>query len=342
MTVFLLPDLGEGLPDAEIHAWHVELGDVVEVDQTLVSMETAKAVVEVPAVQAGKILKRFGAVGDIIKTGAPLVEFASQAKQTRKDTGTVVGKIDSNTETAATTFIIGSNKPPLSPSPRTKQTQINPTTPPENFQRLHGTHRTMAALMSASHRDVVPATLYDDANINHLRKNHDLTVKTIQALCQAAAQVPALNAWFDTASISRQCHHHVNLGIAIDTGDDLLVPVINACEARSASELRECLDSYKEAARSRQLRGAQLRGATIILSNFGSVGGRYATPIVVPPSVAIIGVGRAHDAVIAQQGVATVQRILPLSLSFDHRAVTGAEAARFLTVMIQTLEQETI
>ena len=79
MSIFKLPDLGEGLPDAEINQWHVAVGDVVKADQLMVSMETAKAVVDVPAPQSGKIKKLYGNVGDIIQTGAPLIEFESEA-----------------------------------------------------------------------------------------------------------------------------------------------------------------------------------------------------------------------------------------------------------------------
>src|SRR5690349_11331796 len=92
--IFNLPDLGEGLPDAEIVAWYVEVGDWVEKDQNLVSLETAKALVDVPSPMAGRLVKRFGNPGDIIKTGEPLVEFEAE----KKDTGTVAGRLEeSNT-----------------------------------------------------------------------------------------------------------------------------------------------------------------------------------------------------------------------------------------------------
>ena len=97
MSIFYLPDLGEGLPDAEIHEWYVKEGDVVKVDQPLVSMETAKAVVDVPSPQAGKILKLHGKTSDIIKTGSPLVEFESteskKSEPIAEDKGTVAGNI---------------------------------------------------------------------------------------------------------------------------------------------------------------------------------------------------------------------------------------------------------
>ncbi|MGD9592895.1 MAG: biotin/lipoyl-containing protein, partial [Candidatus Berkiella sp.] len=90
MKTFHLPDLGEGLPDGEITKWHVNIGDMIKIDEPLVSIETAKAVVEVPSPYSGKIVKLYGKEGDIIPTGAPLVDVEGEAK---KDTGTVAGEI---------------------------------------------------------------------------------------------------------------------------------------------------------------------------------------------------------------------------------------------------------
>ena len=104
MTIFNLPDLGEGLPDAEIHEWFVKEGDTVALDQALVSMETAKAVVDVPCPQAGTILKLFGKPGDIIKTGEPLISFVEA--DVRTDKGTVVGNLEESTEVFDDNFTV--------------------------------------------------------------------------------------------------------------------------------------------------------------------------------------------------------------------------------------------
>ncbi len=109
MNIFNLPDLGEGLPDAEIHEWFVKEGDVVKLDQPIVAMETAKAVVDVPSPQQGTVAKLFGKPGDLIKTGEPLLAFAAETQQEKAaDKGTVVGKLEESTEVYADEFIIGS------------------------------------------------------------------------------------------------------------------------------------------------------------------------------------------------------------------------------------------
>ena len=106
MNIFNLPDLGEGLPDAEIHEWFVKEGDTVTSRSTLVSMETAKAVVDVPCPQAGTIAKLYGKPGDVIKTGEPLVAFVSTSAKPA-DKGTVVGNLEESSEITEDNFTIG-------------------------------------------------------------------------------------------------------------------------------------------------------------------------------------------------------------------------------------------
>ena len=125
-------------------------------------------------------------------------------------------------------------------------------------------------------------------------------------------------------------HDRVDLGIATDTADGLFVPVLRDVGNRDTADLRAGLDRMKADIEARRVPPEELRGATITLSNFGMLGGRFAALVVVPPQVAILGAGRIAPAVVAVDGAPAVRRILPLSLTFDHRAVTGAEAARFL------------
>ena len=158
------------------------------------------------------------------------------------------------------------------------------------------------------------------------------------AIATACAAEPALNAWFDTESMTRSLHRQVDLGVAVDTADGLFVPTLRNIGERRPDSLREGLAQIKKDVLARSIPPADLRGQTITLSNFGSIGGRYAELVVVPPQVAIVGTGRILSAVLAIDDVPTVRRQLPLSLTFDHRAVTGAEAARFMAAMIDELE----
>lgn len=371
MKTFKLPDLGEGLPDAEIVTWHVQEGDTVEVDQLLVSMETAKAVVEVPSPYQGQILKLCGQPGDIIETGAPLVEFKDASG--RQDTGTVAGNLEAGEQVIHASPEIAnathrSEAVKVTPAVRALAKRLNvdlsqvaPTGPKgsitaEDIQAfaggksstaasakavysdsLRGVKRQMALAMSKSHQMVVPVTVFDEVDVTNWVQTEDITARLIQAIVFAAQQEPSLNAWFEGESLSRQLHKQVHLGLAMDTPDGLFVPVIKDAQEKNATQLRQAINQFKHSVSTRQVAPDQLQGATITLSNFGKFSGLYANPIVVPPQVAIIAVGRIHSAVRVIADKPAVRSIAPLSLTFDHRAVTGGEATRFLGAMMQSL-----
>ncbi|MBA2656892.1 MAG: 2-oxo acid dehydrogenase subunit E2 [Tatlockia sp.] len=373
MNIFNLPDLGEGLPDAEIHEWFVKEGDEVCVDQPLVSMETAKAVVDVPCPQAGLISKLFGKPGDLIKTGDPLVGFAA-AEAKRVDKGTVVGDLEESTEVSDDNFTIGVGK---SQTQRIKATPAirllakklsvdlnslkgsgekglikredveaaanQKTELPEGYEALRGVRRAMLNSMVQSHQEVVPVSIFDEADIEAWEAGADITLRLIRAILYACSKEPALNAWFDTAHSARKCFNEVHLGIAMDSKEGLFVPVIHDVASYSNENLRKTINEYKQGVNERNLAPETLKGATFTLSNFGKFAGRFASPIIVPPMVAILAVGRLFkDGVVSTNGKFEAHRMLPLSLSFDHRAVTGGEATRFLGAVIESLQLDKI
>jgi pyruvate dehydrogenase E2 component (dihydrolipoamide acetyltransferase) len=371
MNTFNLPDLGEGLPDAEIHEWFVKEGDTVSVDQPLVSMETAKAVVDVPCPEAGTIAKLHGKPGDVIKTGEPLVSFAvTSAKQ--PDKGTVVGNLEESSVVTEDNFIIGrqnANSQRIKATPAVRilakklsidlstlkgsgengiitqkdvQAQADKNTQvPNGFEALRGVRRSMLHSMTLSHAEVVPVSIFDEADINAWKPGTDITVRLIRAIIKAVKVEPALNAWFDTKHSARQCFTEVHLGLAMDNDEGLFVPVIHDAEKHSDAQLRSLIDSLKSSVSKRELTADKLKGATITLSNFGKFAGRFASPIIVPPMVAILAVGRLYNGVVVNaKGAIDAHKLLPLSLSFDHRAVTGGEATRFLGAVINALQLE--
>ena len=370
MNIFNLPDLGEGLPDAEIHEWFVKEGDTVVVDQPLVSMETAKAVVDVPCPQSGVISKLYGNPGDIIKTGEPLVAFASSVVKTA-DKGTVVGNLEESSEITEDTFTIGvqhTAQARIKATPVVKmlakklgvdlstvkgtgefgiitrddvQAQADKNAQvPAGFEPLRGVRRAMLNSMVQSHAEVVPVSIFDEADISAWKSGTDITVRLIRALIDATKNEPALNAWFDTKHGARQCFNEVHLGLAMDNEEGLFVPVIHNAGKHSDTELRTMIDEFKKSVGNREITADKLKGATITLSNFGKFAGRFASPIIVPPMVAILAVGRLYQGVVPGDGKIETHNILPLSLSFDHRAVTGGEATRFLGALIQSLQKE--
>jgi len=432
MKTFNLPDLGEGLPDAEIVEWLVAEGDTVKVDDPIVSMETAKAVVEVPSPYAGKVAKFHGQAGDVIKTGAPLVEFdtgegagdekaadkdgaepesserklepqavepadddVGQTGEERADTGTVVGNVTTSDEvvrqshssvggvkvTPAVRALarklkvdLGSveatgpegvvtssdvrkaaeqgptRKPAQTreaqpsreeprPARRQADTDSKPEAPSGEWEPIRGTRRTMARAMSESHARVVATTIMDDADIHAWQHGEDITVRLLRSLWAGAQAEPGLNAWYDDEQNMRMIHKGMHVGMAVDTADGLFVARLKDVHSSDRRQMREEINRLRDNAKNRSIPPEDLKDYTIMLSNFGVFAGRYATPIVNPPCVAIVAAGVLRHEVVPILGGMEAHRTLPLSLTFDHRVCTGGEAARFLKAMIQDLQK---
>jgi 2-oxoisovalerate dehydrogenase E2 component (dihydrolipoyl transacylase) len=381
MSTFRLPDLGEGLAEAEIVEWHVKVGDHVRVDQPMVSVETAKAVVEVPAPFSGVVTALRGGPGDIVLTGAALIEF---------DSGTVVGSMPSTSEEeyeelslpggahrqksqralavpAARALakrlgvdlavVQGSGRAglitlddvlqnadmsiapggaPASPAARA----IAAAAPGDGtVEPLRGVRRAMAQSMSLSRDQVPGSTVCDDADIHGWTKRGDYMLRLMRAMVFAWRAEPALNAWYDPTAQSRLLVAHIDLAIAVDTPGGLIVPVVRNVEKKSPDELRAAIATQKAAAHRRSTQPEDLRDFTLMLSNFGTLAGRYGIPLVVPPAVAILGAGKVRDDAVVVAGAVQAHRRMPLSLSFDHRCITGGEACRFLAAVIADLEK---
>ncbi|MDP2283383.1 MAG: dihydrolipoamide acetyltransferase family protein [Pseudohongiella sp.] len=322
MKFFKLPDLGEGLQEAEIVEWHVNEGDEVSEDQLILSVETAKAIVDLPSPQSGRIGKLFGKAGDLVHVGTPLLEYADADDD---DTGTVVGKMQTagSADVLDEDFVIGSPQRAEDP------------------HALKGVQRSMAVNMARAYAEVVKVTLHDDVDIEAWAPGEDATMRLVRAIAAGCAAEPKLNAWFDGRKLSLRLMPHIDLGIAVDTEQGLFVPVLRNITGRSRDDLRTGLDNLRAAVNARSIPPQEMTGATITLSNFGTLAGRYASPVVVPPMVAILGAGRIRREPVAikvsGQDQVAIHRVMPLSLSFDHRAASGGEAARFLAAVMKDL-----
>jgi pyruvate dehydrogenase E2 component (dihydrolipoamide acetyltransferase) len=398
MTRFNLPDLGEGLQEAEIVRWHVAVGDQVAVDQPMVAMETAKAVVEVPAPFTGIIAALHGKPGDTIATGAPLVDFQSGESNGSApgtpDTGLSSGGVVGHMPETDEVITAGNGQPGIraagqrarilpavrelarklgvdaealrgsgpggvvtlddvlaarSVAPLAAASPIQVTAPSAmrpamgltetgELEMLRSLRRAMAQSMTLSRDSVMECTVFDDADIEGWKPGGDYTARLLRAISAGCHAEPGLNAWFDGANNGRRLFQPIHVGIAVDTPDGLLVPVIRDVGKRDATQLRAEVNRLKAGARDRSLPAADLKDFTIMLSNFGVMAGRYATPVVVPPAVAILGSGRITRDVVATETGIEAHRRIPLSLTFDHRCVTGGEAVRFLAAVIADLQ----
>jgi len=367
VKTFRLPDLGEGLQQAEVSEWHVRENDEVAVDQPLLSVETEKALVEIPSPRAGKIKRLLAKTGDLLPVGGALVEFADGTDE-RPEAGTVVGRLDSNAVAVRETGSAGDAAAPsrarAAPAVRAMAQRLNvdlaivtPTGPNDTItakdiervsrilkevgplEMLRGVRRAMARSMSQAHAEVAPVTVNDDADL-HAWWGGDqlLMLRLIRAIAAGCKVEPALNAWYDGKAVGRRVLESIHLGVAVDTPDGLFVPVLRDIGRRTPEDLRSGLERLRRDVLARTIPPEELRGYTFILSNFGTFGGRYANPIVQPPTVAILGAGRVRDEVVAIDGKPAVHPILPLSLTIDHRAVTGGEATRFLSAVIADLQ----
>jgi 2-oxoisovalerate dehydrogenase E2 component (dihydrolipoyl transacylase) len=383
VTTFNLPDLGEGLPEAEIVKWHVREGERVEVDQPMLSVETAKAVVEVPSPYTGTIAKLHAQPGDTVQTGKPLVDFElaagsrPSARAAPSSEGMVVGHMASTDEELVDRAILGTDrrraggKVRAAPAVRIlakrlgvelagcKATgrhglvSVDDVLARANVggmravavegitdaDKLRGPRKAMALSMAASRDEVAMCTVFDDADIEAWHGRGDITARLIRAIVAAIRAEPGLNAWFDPAGPARKLMQEIHLAIAVDTSDGLIVPVLRDVGNHSPERIRELLDEMKTRTRTRTIAPEEMRGYTFTLSNFGTMAGRYATPLVVPPTVAILGAGKLQRDVIAGAAAPEIHTRLPLSLTFDHRCITGGEACRFMAALIDDLRQ---
>ncbi|MEZ5534499.1 MAG: dihydrolipoamide acetyltransferase family protein [Thiolinea sp.] len=392
MNIFTLPDLGEGLPDAEIVEWHVQPGDNVEAGQLLVSVETAKAIIDVPSPHSGQIAKLYGKAGDVIETGKPLVAYAGDGSAdaeapagatdaaqadaegmpedelaARHDSGTVVGEMLSDeglidegvigrrsgagTAIKATPAVralagrMGVELAMVTPSGRDgtilssdvrRVARILAEHGP--MEPLRGVRRAMARNMTLARDEVSSATVMEDADITGIDSTADITPRLMRAIVAGCKAEPSLNAWYDGYANGRRVLERIHLGLAVDAPQGLFVAVFRDIQQDDEAALKQRLDELKDSIARRSLTPDDMRGASILLSNYGAIVGKYASLVVLPPTVAILGAGRAREMPVVRDGEIVIRRMLPLALSFDHRAVTGGEAARFVKAVIEDLQ----
>ena len=302
MTTFNLPDLGEGLPDAEIVAWHVAEGDLVRIDDLLVSVETAKAVVEVPSPYTGVVEKLHASAGDIVATGAPLVDFSDvtasdavpepPAADAGEDAATVVGNVPTGGELLQETAIAGGRRRhkkgriKATPSVRTKAKRLGldlaeitatgkngqitiadldshaakgkvlarsarPKTIAGRSDQLRGPRRAMAQSMSKFRDEVALCTLFDDAEINEWIVKRNITARILRAIVAGCVAEPGLNGFYHSDAMTHQTESRVDIAMAVDTEEGLIVPVIRNVEAMSIDDILASVKHLKQATRNR-------------------------------------------------------------------------------------------
>ena len=409
---FILPDLGEGVHEAELVGWKVSPGDLVQEHQTLAEMETDKALVEVPSPWAGRVKELHGQPGQIITVGSVLVSYEiadpgsgqppepAAARETA-DAGTVVGSVNEGLRvsdrfrrggggqqtgaapgkalatpavrrtaqelgidinlvpatgrgsrvTAGDVYAFAGRSPTTTaigePQPATTPATADGTARSIPFR---GIRRKIAEALDRSIRTAVHFTVTDEADVTRLdqkRREYAAVLGrklsflpfVMTAACRALKEHPMVNANVDDAKQEILIREVINLGCAVDTEHGLMVPVIFGADKYSIARLDDAVADVAERCRNRTIGREELMGGTFSISNVGSFGGMFATPIINYPEVAILAIGRVKEQVLVSEGKFYAGKVMPLSLSCDHRVVDGAKGTRFLTSVVQHLEQ---
>jgi 2-oxoisovalerate dehydrogenase E2 component (dihydrolipoyl transacylase) len=423
---FRLPDIGEGIAEAEIVAWHVKVGDTVEEDQQLADLMTDKATVEMETPVAGKVIALAGEVGDQIPIGSTLAvietERADRAEESAADSkderpladGAVeatpamaeaipvtAGDVEAKqepfvpsevegrkTEQRVSTSLDtngGNAKRLASPAVRARARDLGidlaqvkskdgrvrhsdldayllysggsisgrSSSAPRKDETIKvvGLRRKIAENMAEANRRIPHFSLVEEFDVTALEEtrammnrdrgdNPKLTLLPflITAMARALADWPMLNATFDDQGMTVTRHGSVDMGIATQTENGLMVPVIRGAERMSVWQIASEILRLSEAARSGKATREELTGATLTISSLGPMGGVASTPVINPPQVAIIAVNRIEEKLVPIDGDIEVRKRMNLSLSCDHRVVDGWDAASFLQAMKPLIE----
>ena len=421
---FKLPDIGEGIAEAEIVAWHVKVGDRVEEDQQLADMMTDKATVEMESPVAGKVVELAGEVGDqvpigsvlaVIETDGTVEADTEEAPQVgdggnREDSvplsdGAVDPTKAQEEEIPVTAIAEKSPKAKPAPAPKAEpqieareRTQVlaspavrarardlgidlqrvkakdgrirhsdldsflmyqggsvssRGSASPRSDETIKvvGLRRKIAENMAEANRRIPHFTIVEEFDVTALEDtrammnrdrgdNPKLTVLPflITAMAKALADWPMLNATFDEEAMTVTRHGSVDMGIATQTQNGLMVPVVRGADRMSVWQLASEIARLSEAARNNKASRDELTGPTITISSLGPMGGITSTPVINPPQVAIIAVNKIEEKVVPVDGDIELRKRMNLSLSCDHRVVDGWDAASFLQDMKALIE----
>lgn len=413
--VFELPDLGEGIHEAQIIQMLVNEGDVVEQDQPLMEVETDKAAVEIPSPHSGKINKIHVAAGETVNVGDTLISFGENgaavvakpaaksapspkpaaakaaapapsapalsgrpakvaaspvvrrlAKERGIDLATITGtgkggritREDLESGGSAGTAPRPAARTSPAPAPSTVSMPAGTELPdftkygPIRREAIPQIRKTIAHHMVQSEAINVHVTHHDMVDITmleQLRKDHNgsraegdpkltLLPFVLKAVCAAMRKFPVFNSSFDHVNNEIIYKDFFNFGIAVDTPRGLIVPVVRGVDTKSIRDIATELIGLGGQARDASFGIEDLRGGTFTITNIGSLGGLVSTPIINYPEVAILGLGKADMKPVVRDGAVVARYMLPINMSFDHRVIDGADAARFCSDVMGYLE----
>jgi pyruvate dehydrogenase E2 component (dihydrolipoamide acetyltransferase) len=346
---FKLPDLGEGLTEGEIARWLVSEGQEVAEDDPLVEIQTDKTTVEIPSPAAGKVTSILVEEGKVVPVGTVLVVIGGDGDGARKQTETAqpAQTPPPPSKGRATPLVrkiaqeLGVDLDSLTgtgPQGRITEEDVRGAATPREGRRepLRGVRRLIAEHMTRSHREVPAVTWVEECDFSGVDLR--LLVPTVLKACaQGLHEFPELNARLEGNEIVYL--ERYDLGVAVQTDNGLVVPVVRDCDSRSVEELWNDVDRLAEAARAGTLEPEELRGSTFTVTSAGKLAGLFQTPLVNHPEVAILSIGRIARRPVVRDGEIVSAPIGYVSVTFDHRVVDGARAAEFGLAVIRLLEE---
>jgi pyruvate dehydrogenase E2 component (dihydrolipoamide acetyltransferase) len=349
---FKLPDLGEGLTEGEIARWLVAEGDEIAEDQPLVEIQTDKTTVEIPSPYAGKVTRIFVAEGEVAPVGAVLVVIgdgevqrtepgSSQTNQVRESRPEPTDRIQATPlvrKVAAELRVDLATVTGTGPGGRITEDDVRGASGPREGRReqVRGVRRQIVDHLTRAHREIPAVTFVEECDFSNVDMRLLLpTVLSVTAAC--LEEFPELNARLEGDEIVYLDRY--DLGVAVQTEQGLLVPVVRDCGSRSVDELRADVDALAEKARTGTLEATELRGSTFTVTSAGKLGGLLVTPLVNHPEVGILGIHRIAPRPVVRDGEIVVRPMGNVSVTFDHRVVDGARAAEFTLAVIARLQQ---
>ncbi len=395
-TEFRLPDIGEGIAEAEIVEWLVNVDDKVKADQVIVKIETDKAVADLPTPVSGTILKINFSKGDTVNVGAVLCVIGESGEkvmskivrekvvtenvQEKKSYSAPAGKVLASPAVRKVAMDKGINLNSIKSSgadgqilmsdldgtsPKFKEPIEAPRPTGIVAQRkydqfgyveripMKGVRKAIAQNMMKSLSQSAQVTSMEDIDVSTLwelrkkekeklsKKGIKLTFMpfVIKALVKSLQEHVKLNSSLEGENIVIKKYY--NIGIAVQTDAGLMVPVVKIAERKSLSDIAKEIEDLAEKARNRTIDIMDLKGSTFTITNYGSIGGTYGTPIINPGESAILGLGRIFDRAVLDEKTGKVRnvKILPISLTFDHQIIDGAEANQFIETLKGYLEE---
>ncbi|HEY2742157.1 MAG TPA: dihydrolipoamide acetyltransferase family protein [Gaiellaceae bacterium] len=362
---FKLPDLGEGLTEGEIARWLVEEGQEIAEDAPLVEIATDKTTVEIPSPAGGTVSRILVAEGEVVPVGTVLVVIGGDGHVQVSDTKTgpeqkrppvprggqakvratpLVRKVAQQlgidlaavNGTGAQGRITEEDVRAAAASSGHVQVSDTGTGPEGTRVPLRGVKRQMFEHLTRAHREIPAVTWVEECDFSDVDLKR-LVPLVLHAVTESLREFPELNSRVEDRELALLDRY--DIGLAVQTEQGLVVPVVHGADERSLDELDAEVKRLAEAAHEGALKPEELRGGTFTVTSAGKAAGLFVTPLINHPEVAILGIHRIEDRPVARDGEVVIRRMGNVSVTFDHRVIDGKRAADFGLAVIGRLQE---